>query len=587
GVAVAWNLSHRRRPHRETTTKSSSKTSATTSSRSGIRELLRFQPSQLGRAALSHVVRPLKWLCSLQALLAMKGWFASLSSRFNEPTNKELQQQHEQDEIYKKNRAKLQGYHQLAQEAFQRAYAADSSGNVSAAVRLYGTGLQAAAEGLALPVQGSGLGSLADSVSSWRRDLAGWQRDYTARLQALQAPGCTGHPAATGSAAAAAAPVRPLPHATMALHQQQQQQQGMSVQVPFHRPAGGSSAGGSKSVIVQRPPQVSAAGGSRRTTGSTSGGGGGGGTGGGAAAGRDDTGGTAKYRETIMGEILDRSPSVKWDDVAGLATAKKALTEAVILPALRPDLFQGLRAPVRGILLYGPPGNGKTMLAKALAAESRATFFNISASSLTSKWVGDAEKLVRALFETAAQLQPAIIFMDELDSMMGSRGGAGESDAARRLLTEFLVQFDGVVGGGAGRERVVVVGATNRPQELDDAVRRRLTKRIYIPLPDEEGRMAVLTHLLKGQAHRLSSADLHSLVSATAGYSASDLAALCKEAAMAPLRELPASRLAHVPASALRPLGAADFGAALRVVRPSVNAASLRSFEEFTREYGT
>ncbi|EFJ46695.1 hypothetical protein VOLCADRAFT_62257, partial [Volvox carteri f. nagariensis] len=293
-----------------------------------------------------------------------------------------------------------------------------------------------------------------------------------------------------------------------------------------------------------------------------------------------------KYKEIVMGEILDRSPGVRWDDIAGLSTAKAALTEAVILPALRPDLFQGLRAPVRGILLYGPPGNGKTMLAKALAAQSQATFFNISASSLTSKWVGDGEKLVRALFELASERQPSIIFMDEIDSLLAARGRAGEGDAARRLLTEFLVQFDGVAGA-AGRERVVVVGATNRPQELDDAVRRRLTKRIYIPLPDAEGRRAVLTHLLKGQRVSLTDRDVVGLVRSTEGYSASDLAALCKEAAMAPLRELAPEKLACVAASALRPMGRPDFEASLRVVRPSVDAASLRVYEDFTRAYGT
>ncbi|KXZ52863.1 hypothetical protein GPECTOR_8g245 [Gonium pectorale] len=248
------------------------------------------------------------------------------------------------------------------------------------------------------------------------------------------------------------------------------------------------------------------------------------------------------------------------------------------MPALRPDLFRGLRAP--------------TILAKALATESQATFFNISASSLTSKWMGDGEKLVRALFEAAAARQPAIIFVDELDSVMGSRGGhgghggQGESEAGRRLLTEFLVQFDGAASG-AGRERVLVVGATNRPQEVDEAVRRRLTKRIYVPLPDEEGRKSVLSRMLKDQPHELSGAEVARLVESTAGYSASDLAALCKEAAMAPLRELRPERLLAVPAGGLRPLAWRDFAAALGAVRPSVAAASLGVYEQFTREYGT
>eukprot|EP00884_Botryococcus_braunii_P016998 jgi/Botrbrau1/3982/Bobra.0365s0054.1 len=226
----------------------------------------------------------------------------------------------------------------------------------------------------------------------------------------------------------------------------------------------------------------------------------------------------------------------------------------VILPALRADLFQGLRAPERGLLLYGPPGNGKTMLAKALAHEAKATFFAISASSLTSKWVGEGEKLVRVLFKVAAAMQPAIIFIDEIDSILSARS-SGENEASRRLKTEFLVQFDGVA---AGSERIVVIGATNRPQELDDAVRRRLVKRIYIPMPSEETRLVILNKLLSGQMASISQADLERLVQCTQGYSASDLAALCREAAMVPIREL-GSRVSVVPADQIRKIRLKDF----------------------------
>ncbi|KAG2499592.1 hypothetical protein HYH03_002533 [Edaphochlamys debaryana] len=493
----------------------------------------------------------------------------------SQPTPKQLQEQ------LAKNREKLQGYHQLTKDALERACTADEEGRRDAALKLYGTALEAAREGLALQLPpGAGLGPKADTAAGWRLELETWAREIANRIRSLES-----------GTASSSAPVRPVPHAgvhatgegagpgagqVQAQQRARPQQQGGGMQRTISggggaRPA--PAANGARSVNVPRTA----------STPRQSGGGAAGGTATAAAGSRDD--GLNKYREIVAGEILDRSPGVKWDDIAGLTTAKAALTEAVILPTLRPDLFQGLRAPVRGILLYGPPGNGKTMLAKALAAESKATFFNISASSLTSKWVGDGEKLVRALFDIAATRQPSIIFMDELDSLLSSRGKAGESDAARRLLTEFLVQFDGV--GGAGRERVVVVGATNRPQEIDDAVRRRLTKRIYVPLPDAEGRLAVLLHLLKGQPHCLRRSDLDTIVRLTAGYSASDLAALCKEAAMAPLRELPPARLASVAPSELRPLAGRDFAAAIEVVRPSVNAASLKEFEEFTREFGT
>ncbi|CAN1236623.1 SPAST [Linum grandiflorum] len=223
----------------------------------------------------------------------------------------------------------------------------------------------------------------------------------------------------------------------------------------------------------------------------------------------------AKLVEMINTAIVDRSPSVKWEDVAGLEKAKQALMEMVILPTKRRDLFTGLRRPARGLLLFGPPGNGKTMLAKAVASESQATFFNVSASSLTSKWVGEAEKLVRTLFEVAASRQPSVIFMDEIDSVMSTRK-ADENDASRRLKSEFLIQFDGVTSNA--NDLVIVIGATNKPQELDDAVLRRLVKRIYIPLPDENVRRLLFKNKLKGRAFSLPGTYvLHNVLRALSG----------------------------------------------------------------------
>lgn len=290
----------------------------------------------------------------------------------------------------------------------------------------------------------------------------------------------------------------------------------------------------------------------------------------------------SKLVEMINTVIVDRSPSVKWEDIAGLEKAKQALLEMVILPTKRRDLFTGLRRPAKGLLLFGPPGTGKTMLAKAVASESQATFFNVSASSLTSKWVGEGEKLVKTLFTVAISRQPSVIFMDEIDSIMSART-TNEHDASRRLKSEFLVQFDGVTSNSD--DLVIVIGATNKPQELDDAVLRRLVKRIYIPLPDANVRGLLLKHKLKDQAFSLPGGDLERLVGETEGYSGSDLQALCEEAAMMPIREL-GSNVLTVKANQIRQLRYGDFQKAMTVIRPSLQKSKWQELEQWNNEFG-
>ena len=176
-----------------------------------------------------------------------------------------------------------------------------------------------------------------------------------------------------------------------------------------------------------------------------------------------------KYIEQIQNEVLETVPDVQWDDIAGLKFAKKCVTEMVILPIQRPDIFKGLRGPPKGLLLFGPPGTGKTLICKAIASQSKSKFFSISASTMTSKWMGEGEKLVRALFAVARVEQPSVIFIDEIDSLLTARS-EGEYEGTRRIKTEFLVQWDGA--GTSDTDRVLVVGATNRPGDLDEAARR-------------------------------------------------------------------------------------------------------------------
>ncbi|XP_015713091.1 spastin isoform X3 [Coturnix japonica] len=285
----------------------------------------------------------------------------------------------------------------------------------------------------------------------------------------------------------------------------------------------------------------------------------------------------------ILNEIVDSGPAVKFDDIAGQELAKQALQEIVILPSLRPELFTGLRAPARGLLLFGPPGNGKTMLAKAVAAESNATFFNISAASLTSKYVGEGEKLVRALFAVARELQPSIIFIDEVDSLLCERR-EGEHDASRRLKTEFLIEFDGVQS--SGEDRILVMGATNRPQELDDAVLRRFIKRVYVSLPNEETRLILLKNLLSKQGSPLTQKELAQLARMTDGYSGSDLTALAKDAALGPIRELKPEQVKNMSASEMRNIKLSDFTESLKKIKRSLSPQTLEAYVRWNKDFG-
>ncbi|XP_050100944.1 spastin isoform X2 [Anopheles aquasalis] len=291
-----------------------------------------------------------------------------------------------------------------------------------------------------------------------------------------------------------------------------------------------------------------------------------------------------KLVQLIMDEIVEGGAKVGWQDIAGQEVAKQALQEMVILPSMRPELFTGLRTPAKGLLLFGPPGNGKTLLARAVATECSATFFSISAATLTSKYVGEGEKLVRALFAVARELQPSIIFIDEVDSVLSERS-SNEHEATRRLKTEFLVQFDGLPANSEA-DKIVVMAATNRPQELDEAALRRFPKRVYVTLPDLDTRELLLRRLLQKQGSPLGDADLKRLALLTEGYSGSDLTALARDAALEPIRELNVEEVKNMDPTKLRSIREDDFHNSLKRIRRSVAPHSLAAYEKWLQDFG-
>ncbi|KAL1954416.1 hypothetical protein VTO42DRAFT_1186 [Malbranchea cinnamomea] len=250
-----------------------------------------------------------------------------------------------------------------------------------------------------------------------------------------------------------------------------------------------------------------------------------------------------QYEQTIaMDVVAPEDIPVSFEDIGGLDDIIEELKESVIYPLTMPHLYQSssslLSAP-SGVLLYGPPGCGKTMLAKALAHESGACFINLHISTLTEKWYGDSNKLVNAVFSLARKLEPSIVFIDEIDAVLGTRR-SGEHEASGMVKAEFMTHWDGLTSSNAAGQpqRVLILGATNRIHDIDEAILRRMPKKFPVNLPGPTQRLRILGLLLKDTKIDRERFDVDYIVKATAGLSGSDIKEACRDAAMVPVREL-------------------------------------------------
>ncbi len=285
--------------------------------------------------------------------------------------------------------------------------------------------------------------------------------------------------------------------------------------------------------------------------------------------------GKASYDELIMQE----KPNVRWPEVIGLDPAKKAIKEAIVYPVQRPDLFP-LGWP-RGILLFGPPGCGKTLIAAAVATEIDANFISVDAASIMSKWLGEAEKNVARLFESARKSanngKPAIVFIDELDSLMGRH--SNEVGGEVRVRNQFLKEMDGIIDKGK-RLYAYVIGATNRPWDLDWPFIRRFQKRIIVPLPDHHSRLQMFK-LYTNSLNLDSTLRLHELARLSEGFSGSDIKDSCQSSYLRVIGEFFESGRAEDSNAKPRQVNMKDFHQILEDRKPSVSLDMVASYAKW------
>lgn len=302
-----------------------------------------------------------------------------------------------------------------------------------------------------------------------------------------------------------------------------------------------------------------------------------------------------QYEEVILQELVfPEDISVSFEDIGGLSDIIEDLRESVIYPLTLPELYStssSLLAAPSGVLLFGPPGCGKTMLAKALAHESGACFINLHISTVTNKWFGDSNKLVNAVFSLARKLEPVIVFIDEIDAVLGTRH-SGEHEASGMVKAEFMTHWDGLASANtSGRpQRILILGATNRINDIDDAILRRMPKKFPISLPNASQRLKILKIILRDTKIDKANLDLDYLSRVMAGMSGSDVKEACREAAMVPVREMiqrqreSGQRMENMKAGEVRGLRTADFFLRSRGPKPSADSQGEKDDKEWSTD---
>lgn len=286
--------------------------------------------------------------------------------------------------------------------------------------------------------------------------------------------------------------------------------------------------------------------------------------------------------ELVTTEILQQGSPVDWSDIAGLDMAKAAIKEEILWPILRPDMFSGLATLPRSLLLFGPQGTGRTLLARCMANQLGAAFLRLSSSALVTKWLGEGDKIIQASFLMARCRQPAVVFISEVDLLLSAQ--LSEESPVNHLKAELLIQLDSILT--STEDHVLVVCSTSKPEEIPESLRRYFTKRLLIPLPDGTARHQIISQLLSQHNYCLSDKEMSLLVQRTEGFSGLDVVQLCQEAVVGPLHGMPGTDLSNIHPSQMRPISYQDFDNVFCKFQPSISQKELDVYTEWNKMFG-